>query len=316
MTLPRRALIGTCVVEWIADPSALATIDLLGLFEAAPSAAATTLRWTAEPVERVPSVGPPVAHFGAIRAHIVDDGVLRLDGPAGAAIVTSGQVSIDTTRTTLREGRTLAGVALGLALRTQGHFHVHAGLVQLGRSGILVPGESGGGKTTTTLHLLSLAQSRWSSDDSVLVDASGAHAYGIPRPFHVTGQTLRTAPALDAFVRGPAFEAGEPKVLVAAFDAFPGRHIGRVDVTTLMFPEIGPGPTEVRSIEPSEAFARLTGPAALGLVPGLPGREGQLEALGGLIRRAQLVKLHLGPDALADRGQAVRCLERWGGGCG
>lgn len=103
--------------------------------------------------------------------------------------------------------RTFLYVLVSLALRAHGVFYVHAALVQPpDLPPLLLLGESGSGKSTTTLNLMR-AGARWWSDDACLIwgaPDSRVMISGIARPFHLTSNTLDVLPQWRPFVRGTA----------------------------------------------------------------------------------------------------------------
>lgn len=188
-------------------------------------------------------------------------------------------------------------VARALVERAAGWFHVHAGFVG---DGTLIVGESGAGKTTTTLALS--AASTLLTDDVVFVQRCGDVVVARPltRPLHVGEVTLRMFPQLRPRLLPGTSLAGKSIVAAVAVD------VGEVVVGRVVFPAIVDAPTtSAAALTSSQALPRLLRGSAMVAWPGLPRAAEHLDALGALAR-LPAIAVTLGRDAIDDAGVIAR----------
>lgn len=197
-------------------------------------------------------------------------------------------------------------VALAIIERVQGWFHVHAGLVVDDAVGVtLVVGESGAGKTTTTLSLA--ARGRLGCDDVVFVQpgADGICARAFVRPLHVGAATLAMFPALQERLENGRSQAGK---LIVRVDEGEAESDVALRVSLLVFPAIDNRATTVaESLTSSEVLPRLLRASAMVAWPCLPHAAEHLDSLVKLSRLPARA-LHLGLDALVDPACIARAL--------
>jgi hypothetical protein len=150
-------------------------------FSAAPQAASTAgvvvqaSELTVAAAEPHSEAGKgPFFHHDTTRVYVDEQSTTLWDGFSNACIPNdpAGCVHVSLHPDSLiddRFERTFLYVLVSLALRRLGVFYVHAALVQLpDMLPVLVLGESGSGKSTTTLNLMR-AGARWWSDDACLL---------------------------------------------------------------------------------------------------------------------------------------------------
>jgi hypothetical protein len=172
-------------------------------------------------------------------------------------------------------------------------FSLHAACVADERGGILLAGESGSGKSTTSLAL-ALAGSAFLSDDMVFLDDAkqAPQVLGFPDEFDLTDETVRRFATLRHLDGRPTW-GGRPKHQVRA-DELGVRIELRCTPRLLLFPEI----TDARhsSVEPLAAGEALIELAPNVLLTEATSSQGHLDALGALVRSVPTHRLLLGRD--------------------
>ncbi len=246
--------------------------------------------------------GPAVFRQGALQIHSEPGGwVVVIVGRARADVDRDGSISLclvdDGADTAHLADSVLLVVARALIERHDGWFHVHAGLVTDDTgSATLIVGESGAGKTTTTLALA--ARQHLLTDDVVFVQCRGQDvvARGLLRPLHVGVATLEMFPELRASVLPGLSSAG--KAVVGVDDA--GGAGAVVVVGRLVFPSIHQAPlTTAEGMSPSLVLPLLLHGSAMVAWPGLPLGAEHLHCLGKLARLPGCA-LRIGGDALVE----------------
>jgi hypothetical protein len=206
-----------------------------------------------------------------------------------------------------RSLRLMLDLALAMALRARGLFHLHAAGAVRGESCVLLPGESGAGKTSSTLALVDAGWS-YLSDDSVFLRAQdGKHPTVLAqrREFHLTPATLGAYPSLGSLAAPSRAEVA--KMHLAPEQAFPGRFREAAPAPALLlFPAVVAAETSSAApISHATAFGHLLMASALLSVPGTPNAQMHLDLLKDLVGGAACFELRLGADFLRSPAQAV-----------
>jgi hypothetical protein len=196
-------------------------------------------------------------------------------------------------------------VALCIALRRRGMFHMHAGAVVRGDgTRVLVIGESGAGKSTVTLSLVD-DRSQHLGDDALFLARRDGRAclLAFPRPFHLGPATLAAFPALGT----AAAQATHGSKRAVALDALPGRAIDRMGPPhVILFPQvIAARESTIVPLSAADAFGQALRSSALLVVDGMSDAAEQLLLLRDLFADARAFELHLGADWLVDPHAAV-----------
>jgi hypothetical protein len=200
-------------------------------------------------------------------------------------------------------------VALCIALRRHGMFHMHAGaVVREDGTRVLVIGDSGAGKSTVTMSLVDAAAQHLGDDALFLARRDGAACLlGFPRPFHLGPVTLAAFPELD--LRDTVGVHGAKRAVPLA--SLPGRPVDRMAPPhVVLFPEVTRADTtRAEALSPADAFGRALRSSALLVVDGMGDAAEQLALLRELFADARAFDLHLGADWLIDpRAAAARLL--------
>ena len=285
--------------------------ELLGGFPEGEPGPAPDLLVSLEPAGGEPEPGGrPIFFHGGIRARERDGAILLTDGHSTARVAPGGgRIDLAVAPASLRDGHSfehvLALIALVLALRQRGLFHVHAaGLVRADGRAVLVAGPGGAGKSTLALALLERGGLGYLGDDAVFLAArgGGAEVLSFPRDFHVSDRTAAAFPRLAPFLgaRYPALG----KRRLSPGRAFPGRERAVAGPpAVLLVPEVtSAGPTEVEEVPAAHGLGALIESSALVAVDGMPAAAEHLAVLGRSLAGARCFRVCMGSDLLEDPG--------------
>jgi hypothetical protein len=302
----RRSIHGVQVGVTGELPAALLEDLLAGFPEGDPSAAP---RLT---IDLRPASGPPPAGGRAMFFH----GVVQASEDQGAIVLSDGasfaRVAPDGSRVDLRVSpasladrhtleHVLALIALVLALRQHGLFHLHsAALVGPDGRAVLVAGNSGSGKSTLAVALLEHGLG-YLGDDSAFLAARphGVAVLSFPRPFHLSDATARAFPRLVPLL-GDRYATGEKRRL-DPHRAFPGREgVEAAAPAAVLLPEVcAQARTELEPVPPAVALGALIESSALVAVDAMPAVDAHLALLGAAVSGARCLRVRLGADLLA-----------------
>ena len=278
------------------------------------------IRFTPDPpraseLERVLSARPLFYH-GKTRAFAVEGAIALTDGFSIVRVPLDGhaiEASVDPQ--SLLEGYSFANatlfIALMLALRAHGLFHLHAAaLVNAAGTSILIAGEGGSGKTTSTLSLISSGW-KYLGDDAVLVGERHGRLVilQLPKQFHVDERSLAPFPEFRPFL-GVRYRENHGKHAFDATLAFAGRSlIEALPPSLILFTEIEKREaTQLEQLDQAETMGELLRSAALMMVDGVPRVGDQLALFRRLVAGARSFRAHLGSDLLRDRTVLDRAL--------
>jgi hypothetical protein len=292
--------------------------SLLGALEPGDPGEPPDLVITARPSEApVPPApgGRPIFFHGVLRGSEHAGAVRVTDGSSSVEISADGRAIDGTVHVAARGERpfdhVLLAVALAIALRSRGLYHLHAAaLVAPGGGVVLVPGAGGAGKTTLALALAARGFAPIADDLCFLTRRGGAPAIvPVRRAFHVAERTAEAFPALAPLLGAPVPSGKRELDPVRAFGAPPPGRLGLP--ATLLFPEVTGGPrTMVAPMEPEAAFDALLASSALVVVDAMPGAAEHLALLGEVLRSACALRVQLAEDLLRDTNRAARTLAR------
>lgn len=295
-------------------PPERAAVIVVRLFEAS---ALDSPRFALRPDAR------PLFFNGGLQAYAQGSDVLLtlMDGPSRARLVVPSEREAVVIEAAFARScavgsasdDVLAQVALVLALRHAGLFHLHAaGAISPGGAGIVIAGASGSGKTSVVLSLLD-AGFDFLGDDSLLLRAEPPDhaatsrarprviAGAMPRPFHLGDATLAAWPRLSRFV-GAAYGATGKRELDANA-AFSGRLRPAMRAPgLLLFPRVSSeARTSSSPLTQGDAMAELIGASAMLAIEGVGRVLEHVELLAALAASAKAFELALGGDALSER---------------
>jgi hypothetical protein len=171
---------------------------------------------------------------------------------------------------------------------------LHTGLIAADGAGVLVPGESGSGKSTTSLAGL-VDGLEFLGDDFVGLERGGDGFVGhsVFGTACVHQDNLRRFPSLESLAVEDD-DAIEEKAILFLPELFPDRLRASVPVRAVALPRIGAERTEIVPARCSEALRHFAASTLHTVVP-RPGRDA-LQLLAELVEKVPTWWLHLGPD--------------------
>jgi hypothetical protein len=270
-----------------------------------------------EPLANLGRERARVFFVGPFNAHVTDDAsgsrdssglVLRAPGATIRIASSDGSVVAVATREMLeRDAEAMERalfVALAIALRAHGRFHLHAGAVALenGRT-VLILGASGAGKTTTTLALAA-AGANPLGDDTLFVwrSPTGLRLASLRGRFHVGSHTQGIFPSFAPFLGEPLAPGSDKRSLDAA-RAFAERMLTDMAAPSVILCPVVRA-TEATRIERADrvrATSALIESSALIAVPGVTRTQEQWHMLEELLDAAKVYAVTLGIGELDAR---------------
>ena len=183
-------------------------------------------------------------------------------------------------------------------LKRRGLYTFHATALEKDGQGVLIPGYSGRGKTTTFLSLLRSGY-RYLSDDHPFFRAEGGRLELLPFPMkvNVTERTVGFFPELrDASAR--IVRPGVPKRYFHVEDVYPGPLGVVCQPAVILFPHIiDASHSRLELLSKQEALKTILPHCLLVYDPDVARRE--FVALTQLVQQADCYRLHFGRDVLA-----------------
>ncbi len=288
--------------------------ELLGGFPEGDPAREPDLTISLDPAAGPPAGGGrPLFFHGNVRVSELEGWLVATDGHSTARVAPGGgRIELAVATASLGDRHAfehlLALIAVVLALRHRGLFHMHAaGLVRADGRAVLVVGPGGSGKSTLALALLEHGGLDYLGDDTVLLASrpEGVAILAWPRDFHLTDQTTAAFPRVAALLAEGHAPAGKRKL--DPCHAFPGRRRLTADAPALVLvPELTGGPvTAAGPIAAAEAMGALIESSALVAIDGLAGAADQMAVLGQSLRDARCFRVRLGTDLLEAPGRVV-----------
>lgn len=185
-------------------------------------------------------------------------------------------------------------VLLSVWLHDRGAQLVHAALVARGGAGVLVPGVSGSGKSTTALGCV-VQGLDYLGDDFVGIEptTAGFLGHSLYDTACLARDGLARFPGLQALAVDDGFP-GEEKPILFLSDRFPERLRRTVPVRAIVLLDVGRPRTGLARVGRPEALRELAASTLHTVVP-RPGRAA-LALLGALVEQAPAWRLSLGPD--------------------
>lgn len=265
------------------------------------------------PFDRPSKSDVPRFYLGHVQAYEGDDRCTLFDGFSRFDLSWSApclHMGVCTKSSVVLPGVTqgMQHLALGLLLREFGFFGIHAGGVCFEDSCLLIVGDCGVGKTTTTLALAEHASGYLGDDRVLLRDAEGSlEVLSYPRELHVHPTTA------DAFGLRSYLHAGA-KTVEGKHDLSPVHmttpHVHRFrGPVVLLFPSIAAAErSAVRPVNRAEAYGHLLSASAISLVEGVRHGTENLHLIERLANHASAFEVALGQDMLQTPSEAAQRL--------
>lgn len=222
----------------------------------------------------------------------ISRGLLLIDGPAGKVygyVVNPESMHPDLCLRFFHS-------ALIELLKWKGFYTLHATALEKDGLGVLIPGDSGRGKTTTFLSLLRSGY-RCLSDDHPFIheNGQGVEVLAFPVKVDVTDNTISLFPELrDA---GALLHHGIAKRYFYVEDLYPGSTGHSCIPKVLLFPHVVDRSTSwLESIPKSQALEELLSQGLLVYDPQVAKEE--FQTLTHLVQHVDCYRLHFGHDVL------------------
>lgn len=172
---------------------------------------------------------------------------------------------------------------------------LHAGLIASNGAGVLLPGESGTGKSTTSLASLTQGL-EYLGDDFIGLERAGNDEFCGHAVFNtvcIARENLGRFPDLRAHAVDDGFSQ-EDKPILFLSEIYPDRLRTTVPIRAIVLLRIRSERTEIRPARRAEALRAFAASTLHTVVP-RPGREA-LEMLGAVVERVPAFWLLLGPE--------------------
>jgi hypothetical protein len=172
---------------------------------------------------------------------------------------------------------------------------LHAGALARGGAGVLLPGESGTGKSTTCLAAV-VQGLQYVGDDFIGLERT-AHGPLLVHSVFGTGCVVHENLARFESIRHHIVDEdapGDEKPIVFVPEIFPERLCPTAEVRAVALLSVGHATTEVQRATRVEALRRFAASTLHTVVP-RPGREA-LQMVGDLVERMPAYRLMLGPN--------------------
>jgi hypothetical protein len=186
-------------------------------------------------------------------------------------------------------------VLLSIWYHDRGVQVLHAGLIARDGAGVLVPGESGTGKSTTSLASVSQGLD-YLGDDFVGLEPAGDGRFLGHSLFNtacLARKNLSQFPEIQPHAVEDSFPEEEKPILFLS-EIYPERLRATVPIHAVVLLRIRHERTEIRPARRSEALRQFAASTLHTVVP-RPGRDA-LEKIAALVERVPAYWLQLGPD--------------------
>jgi len=188
-------------------------------------------------------------------------------------------------------------LALTELFRHRGLYTIHAAALERYGRGILISGNSGRGKTTSSISLLR-SGFRYLSDDHPLIRDAGMHVDILPFPteINVTDETIALFPELRN-ASNHVIHAGSPKRSFYAEDLYTNVVGERCQPVVVLFPHVVDAPHSYLELLPKSRALEVLLPQAL-LVYNPEVARLEFQVLAKMVQHMDCYRLHFGRDIL------------------
>ncbi len=243
-----------------------------------------------------PETGLPydvIQDGGRLIADFHNAGVLVIDGVQGRA--DGYLIKPESMHANLIEY--LFHTALIQLLRRRGLYSIHAAALEKYGRGVLIPGMSGRGKTTSFISLLRSGY-RYLSDDHPLIRDAGTHVEALPFPnkINVTEATRAFFPELRN-APDHILHHGSSKRSFHAEDLYPTSVGNCCQPAAMLFPHVVDAPHSHLELLPKSRALEVLLPQALLVYDPEVARQ-EFQVLARLVQQVDCYRLHFGRDIL------------------
>jgi len=241
---------------------------------------------TGMPFEVIQDGGRLIADFHSV-------GVLVIDGEQGRA--DGYLIKPASMHANLIEY--LFHTALTQLLRRRGLYMIHAAALEKHGRGIVIPGMSGRGKTTSFISLLRSGY-RYLSDDHPLIRDAGTHVEVLPFPnrVNVTESTIACFPELRN-APDHVLRPGSPKRSFHPEDLYPTSVGNCCQPAVMLFPHVLNAPHSHLELLPKSRALEILLPQSLLVYDPEVARQ-EFQVLARLVQQVDCYRLHFGRDIL------------------
>ncbi len=231
--------------------------------------------------------------YGLLIADFHEEGMVVIDGASQSAqayLVRPEAMTPDT-------HVSFVHFAMTELLKRRGLYTIHATALEYRGQGVLIPGFSGRGKTTSFLSLLRSGY-RYLSDDHPFFRLSDGRIEMFPYPLkiNVTDQTVAFFPELSA-PSPSVLHAGFPKRYFYAEDVYPGPLGQPCEPVVILFPEVVDSPNSFLEPLSKKQVLEMILPHSLLVYEAEVARR-EFQALVRLVEQTDSYRLHFGRDVL------------------
>jgi len=243
-------------------------------------------RATGLPYQVILDQGLLIAEFHGIGVLVIDGDQSRADG-----------YLINPERLPSNLIEYLFHLALIELLRRRGLYTIHATALEHNGRAVLIPGNSGRGKTTSFISLLRSGY-RYLSDDHPLLQDAGSHVEVLPFPIkiNVTDATVQFFPELKS-ASEQVLHPAVPKRFFYAEDLYPTAVGARCQPALVLFPHVVDAPQSHLELLPKSRALEALLPQAL-LVYDQEVARREFKVLAKLVQQVDCYRLHFGRDIL------------------
>jgi hypothetical protein len=253
------------------------------------------------PAARPAGSGRAILEFGDRSAlYFEDPPRLHLDmGPRGRMLcdVAEGHVTISHSESEEADPWLLSHlfftVPLAELLKQRGLYMAHMAGLAIGRKGILIPGQSGAGKTTLTLALLRAGFGFLADDTVFLSTSNGLKVLAFPDEIDITSQTANFFPELRPSDCEKKI-TGRHKHPICADRVYGFKPRRQCRPTLMVFPQ--PATSPKSTLTPMPKDEAILGLASNVLRTDPDSAQAHFDALGSLVEQCQCHRLQTGRD--------------------
>ncbi|RMF95330.1 MAG: hypothetical protein D6734_05780 [Candidatus Schekmanbacteria bacterium] len=253
--------------------------------------------------------------FDKLTGYRIGEKLIVTDGVSTAECETSkGIVTMFLDKGILRQERFFAFVFFYLILmemlRYRGFYYVHSSCISIDGKALIIPGDTGAGKTTLCITLLREGY-KYLSDDGVLLRREGdtVRTYALPGEFHIDPSISKRFKELEDVKYGEKYGEG-PKRAFSADKFYPGQFIHSAEQRFIIYPEIkNQRASRLCRISRAKALALFI-PHSLLVMMDSDIAAAHLDVLKRAVEISECFRLESGQDLLDNPSNVVKMIKK------